>query len=154
MHDNIGRYMCADNAYVRREYNAIRLNLAILLRTLFSMDEELSPPQKYERLQRFRLAMEEQDIIANGMLDKLIREQKIPSDMATSLMNDSSYAYELQSNLIDAAEIVFANLFSVERDMSLSEEEVEQEMIARRDEIQARLRQEQGRIDSIAESGQ
>ena len=154
MKDNVDRYMCADNEYIRREYNAIRLNMAILLRTLFSFEEEVSPAQKYERLKKFRLAMEEQDIIANGSLDKLIREQRITSDMATSLMNDSSYAYEIQRNIIDAAEVIFASLFSIDKDLSLSEEEIDTEMMARRDEIRAHLRREEAQIDRITRSEQ
>ena len=35
-------------------------------------------------------------------------------EKATSLMNDSGFAYEIQNNLIDAADILFANIFSTE----------------------------------------
>jgi phosphate:Na+ symporter len=65
--------------------------------------------------------MEGEDIIANGTLDRLIREQRITPDMATSLMNDSAFSYDIQNNLINAAEIVFANLYSTEKDMELTE---------------------------------
>jgi len=149
MQANIDRYMCAGNEYVRREYNEIRLNIALLLRTLFKIEEQTAPNQKIEALKRFSFAMEEQDIIANGSLDKLIREQKINSDMATSLMNDNSYAYEIQSKLISAAEIIFANAFSREEDLSLSDEEIDRQMISRREGILARLRQEEAQIDTI-----
>jgi phosphate:Na+ symporter len=149
MQDNIDRYMCAENEYVAREYNAIRLNIALLLRTLFKIEEQTGPSQKIEALKRFKIALEEQDIITNGTLDKLIREQKINSDMATSLMNDSSYAYEIQRNLISAAEIIFANAFSREKDLSLSDEELEKLMLSRREEILNMLRQEEAQIDAI-----
>jgi len=92
-----------------REYSAIRLTITLLLRTLFTIEEQTSPSQKIEALKRFSLALEEQDIIANGTLDKLIREQKITSDMATSLMNNTSYAYDIERNLVSAAEIIFAS---------------------------------------------
>jgi phosphate:Na+ symporter len=150
MQANIDRYMCADNKYVRREYNAIRLNIAILLRTLFTIEAQVSPAAKIEQLTRIRLEMEEQDIIANGALDKLIREQRITSDMATSLMNDSSFAYQIQRNLISAAEIIFANLYSQEKDLSLTEEDVEKEMLGKREEIMVRLSQEKAQIDNIS----
>jgi len=149
MQANIDRYMCSENKYVKREYNAIRLNIALLLRTLFTIEETVSPSQKIETLKRFKLALEEQDIIANGTLDKLIREQKITSDMATSLMNDSSYAYEIQRNLISAAEIIFAHAISTEKDLSLADEEIDKLMISRREEILTRLRQEEAQIDAI-----
>jgi phosphate:Na+ symporter len=150
MQTNIDRYMCADNKYIRREYNAIRLNIAILLRTLFTMEAQDSPARKIEKLKRIRLEMEAQDIIANGTLDKLIREQRITSDMATSLMNDSSYAYNSQQNLISAAEIIFTNIYSQEKEMSLTEEEVDEEMLGKREEIQVRLGHASAQIDNIS----
>ncbi len=149
MQANIERYRCAENEYIRREYNTIRLNIALLLRTLFKIDEQVSPSQKAEALKDFGLELEEQDIIANGVLDKLIREGKITSDMATSLMNDSSYAYELQRNVISAAEIIFASAYSREEDLALSDEEVDELMLRRREEILDHLRQEEVRIDAI-----
>jgi len=150
MQANIDRYMCAENKYVKREYNAIRLNIALLLRALFKIEEQSSPSQKIEALKRFSLALEEQDIISNGALDKLIREQKITSDMATSLMNDNSYAYEIQSKLISAVEIIFAHFISAEKDLSLSDEDLDKSMVSRREEILDRLRQEEAQIDAIA----
>ena len=39
---------------------------------------------------------------------------------SSSLMNDSAFTYDIQNNLIDAAEIVFANLYSTERDLELT----------------------------------
>jgi phosphate:Na+ symporter len=150
MQTNIDRYTCADNKYVRREYNAIRLNIAILLRTLFTMEAQDSPARKIEQLKRIRLEMEAQDIIANGALDKLIREQRITSDMATSLMNDSSYAYNIQRNLISAAEIIFTNIYSQEKEMSLTEEEIDKEMLGKHEEIQARLGHASAQIDNIS----
>jgi phosphate:Na+ symporter len=149
MQGNINRYMCADNEYVRREYNRIRLNLAVLLKTLFTPTEEMGPAQKLERLKDFQLRLEEEDIVANGRLDKLIREDLIDSNMAASLMNDSGYAYQVQENLIDAAEIIFANVFSLDRDLSLSEEGLEAALLQRRNEILDKLREEESRIDEI-----
>jgi phosphate:Na+ symporter len=149
MQANVDRYMCAENKYVAREYNAIRLNIALLLRTLFKIEEQTGPSQKMEALRRFSLALEEQDIIANGTLDKLIREQKITSDMATSLMNDTSYAYDIQRNLVSAAEIIFASVFSRSKDLSLSDEEIDKLMVSRREEILDQLRRKEAQIDAI-----
>ncbi len=120
---NIDRYMCAENTDIRQEYNSIRLNLAVLLRALFISAEEEHPAQRLEQLKAFRARMEDEDILANGKLDGLIREQRITSDMATSLMNDSAFSYDIQNNLIDAAGILFANLYSTEKDMALEDAE-------------------------------
>ncbi|UCC55488.1 MAG: Na/Pi cotransporter family protein [Gammaproteobacteria bacterium] len=149
LQDNIDRYMCHENEFARREYNEIRLNLAILLRILFRSEDVAGTLQKLKLLEEFKLTLEEKDIIANGKLDKLIREQRITSDMATSLMNDSAYAYDIQRNLIEAAEVIFGNLFSLDKDLSLSDEEIDRLMRERRAEIYAKLREEEAQIDAI-----
>ncbi|MEN8207148.1 MAG: Na/Pi symporter [Pseudomonadota bacterium] len=140
---NIDRFMCADNEYVRREYNTIRLNLALLLRTLFETETEDSIPRKLEHLKAFRVRMEEEDIIANGTLDQLIREHHITPDMATSLMNDTGFAYDIQNNLIGAAEIVFANLYSTEIDMALTDTESNSAQAGRREAMLSEMRDEE-----------
>ncbi|RLA02129.1 MAG: Na/Pi cotransporter family protein [Gammaproteobacteria bacterium] len=134
---NIDRFMCAENEYVRREYNTIRLNLALLLRTLFDTDSEESILRIPEQLKTFRAMMEEEDIIANGTLDQLIRKNHITPDMATSLMNDSGFAYDIQSNLIDASEILFANFYSTEKDMALTDAEADTAQAEQREALLA-----------------
>ncbi len=50
---------------------------------------------------------EKNDILSNGTLDNLIRNKLITNEMATSLMNDSAYSYNISKNLITMAEIIF-----------------------------------------------
>ncbi len=95
--------------------------------------------------------MEEQDIVSNGTLDKLIREQRISSDMATSLMNDSRFAYDVQAGLISAAETVLAGMASSEQE--LSDAELDRELTLKRDEILDMLGKEESRIDAITGRG-
>ena len=149
MQDNIDRYMAAENEYIRGEYNGIRLNIAILLRTLFRFDDSLSPSTKRERLHQLQQSLEEQNTVSNATLDKLIRERRISSDMATSLMNDNAYAYEIQKYLIDAALAILPDITAIETNTDLSEEELNKEILLRRDEILDQLRKEEARIDAI-----
>jgi hypothetical protein len=65
-------------------------------------------------------------------------------------MNDNSYAYEIQSKLISAVEIIFAHFISAEKELSLSDEDLDKLMVSRREEILDRLRQEEAQIDAIA----
>jgi phosphate:Na+ symporter len=149
MQGNIDRYMCADNEYIRSEYNGIRLQIAIVLRTLFRIEDKVGPTLKIERLEQLKQAIEEQDIIGNGTLDKLIREQLISSDMATSLMNDSTYAYNVQSNLIAAAETILSAMIGDWQRAEPLEEELASGIAIKRDEILDLLRKEEARIDAI-----
>jgi phosphate:Na+ symporter len=80
-------------------------------------------------LDGLKAEMEEGDIVSNGMLDKLIRGGNITEEMATSLMNDSAYTYDISTKLIDMGEILFAaralEMRADERDIALSEDELD-----------------------------
>ena len=45
--------------------------------------------------------------------------------MATSLMNDSAYAYDIHSNLIAMAEIIFVDNYSDLKDMLMDNEDID-----------------------------
>ena len=63
-----------------------------------------------------------------GNIERLIREQKISPEMGTSLMNDSTYVYDIQAHLISMAGTVFINhsvqSIDVEREMALTDSEL------------------------------
>jgi phosphate:Na+ symporter len=46
-------------------------------------------------------------VLLDGTLDKLIREQKITSIMATSLANDSEHVASITRKLIETAELLY-----------------------------------------------
>jgi len=46
-------------------------------------------------------------MIKNGRIDNLIRNNFIETKMATSLINDSAFAYEVSKNLIHVATILW-----------------------------------------------
>jgi len=82
--------------------------------------------------------MEENDSTANGILEVLIRENSITAEMATSLMNDSAYAYDVAKNLVQMGEVLLASgdleFKEVERSITLDEDEVEEVMKMDRDD--------------------
>ncbi|MEA3497720.1 MAG: Na/Pi cotransporter family protein, partial [Campylobacterota bacterium] len=47
--------------------------------------------------------LERLDMIENGRIDNLIRDNKIDPKMATSLINDSTYAYNISKRLIEVS---------------------------------------------------
>jgi phosphate:Na+ symporter len=72
--------------------------------------------------------MKENDSTVNGMLETLIRENKITPLMATSLMNDASYAYHVTNNLVQMGEVLFAtgsqSMKDAERLIALDDDDV------------------------------
>jgi len=67
--------------------------------------------------------------MANGVLDSLIRNKNITNEMATSLMNDSVYAYNISNKLCNMAEILFidknSDLMKVQDAVQITQSEVE-----------------------------
>ena len=58
-------------------------------------------------LAELREGLEKQDILTSGTLDQLVRDQAIDSQMATSLMNDSTFAYEVGMRMIEITEDIY-----------------------------------------------
>ena len=127
MRKNLVAYILSDNASIKGEYNKIRAQLGEILREL-NVLRESGEDADLVALDGLRLQMEENDSTLNGDLDRLIREGRITAPMATSLMNDSSYAYDVARNLITAGESLFGprdlGMQQAARDMELDEDEL------------------------------
>ncbi len=103
---NLQLYLNDSNEYIKAEYEKIRKNLIELLRAvsgILTMQEETGIVLS---LSKIKLATKKNDIILNGGLDKLVRNDLITNEMATSLMNDSAYANDIAKHLISMAEII------------------------------------------------
>lgn len=128
MHKNLSQYMVSENAYIRDEYNKIRMRLGYLMRNLALVREQGDDPAEIMSLDNLKLTMQSDDVTVNGALENLIRENKISATMATSLMNDSAYAYDVAKNLIQMGETLFAtsdyDMKIAERNIALSDNEL------------------------------
>ena len=58
-------------------------------------------------LAELRKGLKKQDILANGTLDQLVRDHAIDSQMATSLMNDSTFSHDLSMRMIEITEDIY-----------------------------------------------
>ncbi len=104
---NLKKYLSSPNSHIREEYENIRKNITQLLRDIHDIATIQEEDLIVVRLSSIKVDMQKNDVIANGGLDKLIRGDLISNEMATSLMNDSSYANDISKNLISMAEIIF-----------------------------------------------
>lgn len=128
MRKNLLLYINSDNTEIRHEYNKIRILLGELLRELDKLrdnDIEIELVQ----LDNLKLQVENDDVSLNNELDRLIREQRITARMATSLMNDTSYAYDITRNLINAGTTLLlsrhSELAAAQNELTLNENELE-----------------------------
>jgi len=128
MHKNLAQYIVSDNREIRKEYNKIRIQLGEVLRRLGETLEYEDDPSAILSLDTLKLEMEENDSTRNGTLETLIRDNKITPHMATSLMNDAAYAYDVAKNLVQMGEALLASgdgtMKHTKRGIALSDEEL------------------------------
>ena len=138
LHKNMSKYIISDNEHIRAEYNRIRVYLGSVLRQI-SLVQNDDDPIAILSLDNIKLNMAENDITANGMLEVLIHEERISAQMATSLMNDSAYVYDVTKNLVQMGEILFAtgdqSMKDVERAIALDKDEVNNIMQMEEDKV-------------------
>ena len=134
---NLLRYSQSTNTHIKKQYNHIRRDLAELLRTIHTVSITDEEDVILLLLSKAKVHTEKYDILANGTLDKLIRESLINNEMATSLMNDSAYAYAISKNLIAMAEIIFTerstSATSINEEMAMDAEDVK-EILEKKDD--------------------
>ncbi|MBN2782008.1 MAG: Na/Pi cotransporter family protein, partial [Campylobacterales bacterium] len=102
---NINKFMKSKNENVIHEYNHIRKTIAQTLDGIYTLrnkkgDDDLEVLTKIKMIQS---NLDELDMLKNGRIDALIRNDSIDTKIATSLINDSTYGYEISKKLIHAA---------------------------------------------------
>jgi phosphate:Na+ symporter len=104
---NVYRYSISDNEYINTEYNFLRLKMAKVMREIYRTEKVDNLVLQGEKLKSLQLKAKQHDVLINGKLDDLIRNKKINSDMATSLMNDSGIVSRINERLITVAQLLF-----------------------------------------------
>ena len=107
LQQNISRYLLSNNDYIKNEYNYIREAIAKTINTINEIKnskDELDVLSKAELLKEYLKSL---DVIATGRIDILIREKRIDKKMATTLLNDSSHAYNVINKLISVAKVLW-----------------------------------------------
>lgn len=116
---NLLRYLDSGNPHIQQEYNAIRQRLALLLKDIHALAED-PDAEALLALDALRADLFADDALASGNLERLIRGGHITPEMATSLMNDSSYAHDVANNLINMAKVLFAPRESIMKEVQES----------------------------------
>jgi phosphate:Na+ symporter len=126
---NLIKYEHNSNSYIKEQYDNIKMGLAELLRNIDLISKMTEESELIILLSKAKLHIQRYDILANGTLDKLIRNNLITNEMATSLMNDSTYAYNISTNFIAMAEVIFLDVSReidhIDEDMMISDEDVD-----------------------------
>lgn len=124
---NLNQYMGGDNRAIKEEYNFLRHNLAYALRQIQELREKPGDRAVIETLSDAKEKNKKLDEIEAKRLSILLREAKITEHMASSLMNDSSYARMVAKNLFKSAAILWIE--GEEASNELAEFEASVEMV-------------------------
>ena len=133
---NLERYMMSPNPAIRDEYQNIRRQLTSVLRGLELVRDNGDDSATVLSLDELKAEIDERDGLLDSTVDGLIRNNLITAEMATSLMNDSSYAHDVATKLVSMGEVLFStgdiNLRDAERNISLDEDEIDEALAASR----------------------
>jgi len=125
---NLVKYENNSNIHIQEQYNSIKIGLAELLRNVDLISKMTEEDEIILLLSKAKVHMQRYDILANGTLDNLIRNNLVTNEMATSLMNDSAYAYNISKNFIAMAEVIFidpsSDMKGITEEMMISDEEI------------------------------
>ncbi|MBN2721745.1 MAG: Na/Pi cotransporter family protein [Campylobacterales bacterium] len=104
---NILYYSRSRNSYIKDEYNYIRIQIAKTIDTIEKLKDDGDDLDTISTLELLKEKIKALGSIKNSRIDMLIRENKIDPKMATSLINDSSFANEVAQKLIQVATILW-----------------------------------------------
>lgn len=104
---NVTLYMNSDNAHIKKEYQLLRRKVSKVLRETYFIEKDSEPDKHLRKLQKLKFEIEEHSIFKDEHIDILIREKRISSSMASSLINDSDLVDGMIGNLIEVAELLY-----------------------------------------------
>ncbi len=104
---NVNRYIKSKNEFIRCEYNYLREAIAKTLDGIHALRNASDDLEVLAKLKVIEDEYQKLDMIGNGRIDNLIRSNSIETKMATSIINDSDYAYDISKKLISVATILW-----------------------------------------------
>jgi phosphate:Na+ symporter len=101
---NLNLYLKSNNSVIIEKYNQLRIQLVSVLREIekvrsYEGDEEDILTQIAIQKEKAK----EKEVELNRSIDNLIRENKISSDIATSLINDIGFTFSICKKLFKTA---------------------------------------------------
>ncbi|WP_323789198.1 Na/Pi cotransporter family protein [Psychroserpens sp.] len=104
---NITIYLNSENKYIQKEYDKLRKRVVKVLRVIHLFRTEKDNEAYHNTLKRLKDRARDNKNMSNANLDKLIREDLITVDMASSLVNDTDNVNDIIKNLIITAELLY-----------------------------------------------
>ncbi len=121
---NLRTYMDSDNEYMKEQYDKIVKRIAKLIRKIYIISQTKDTEEAFQILTKTKKILRKNDIVANGKIDKLIRNHLITYEMSASLMNDTAYTNNILKSLIVSAGVLWVD---PSRDIRVYREEIFQD---------------------------
>ena len=102
---NVARFAKSENDEIRDQYAGICKLVAEAVRGVGRLKPDREASLK--AIEELSAKVDAGDVVENGTLDRLIRENKITPEMATSLINDNGYSQNIAYKLMHGAKAVF-----------------------------------------------
>lgn len=115
LNKNLSRHMLSTNAFVRAQYDRIRIELGEVLRQVARLQEPGADAITILSHDDMKLRLMELDAQTMTALAQAIRHQRIPAGLVTSIMNDAHYAKEVGMDLIQVMQVLSSVGDSAER---------------------------------------
>lgn len=104
---NMKLYLHHSNTHISDSYKAIRQQIGEVIRTINTVIETEDPTDSRLSLDHLQLLNERHRDETNSFIAGMIRSRFITNAMATSLMTDKGYAYDVCSSLITVGRMLF-----------------------------------------------
>ncbi len=107
MYNNVSKYANSPNNDIRHGYDAIRELVACSIKVIDKIARAKSPEEHEHLLQELSKQIQDSYEEINRTIEVLIRTNAINPLMGTSLINDSTYAYNITRNLTEACHTLY-----------------------------------------------
>ncbi|MGB5610888.1 Na/Pi cotransporter family protein [Eudoraea sp.] len=106
---NVSKYLESENSYIKKRYDNYRKIVISGLRVIFLYKDEMKKEEFQQELIILSNKVENSLENESVEIDKLIREDLITTDMASSLVNDHDNVQVLIEKLIEVAQILYVS---------------------------------------------
>ena len=107
LNKNVTTYLNSDNKYISKEYDKFRKKVAKVLRIIYHFRKQGDKKLYYKQLLKLKEEARKEIHNSNKSINKLIRDNLITIDMASSLVNDTDNVNDMIKKLISVAELLY-----------------------------------------------
>ena len=107
LNKNLNVALTSDNKYLLKEYNNFRKKVIKVIRIIYLFKTQENTKKYVHKLTQLKKEAKENKKLSNKSLDKLIRDNFITVEMASSLFNDYANVNDIIKKIIEVAELLY-----------------------------------------------